>query len=273
MYFRLKIKDMLTSPELLGWSIGFVEFWVLMWLFVFSPAKVEAEWAEYFVQGNAAMAFSFLSLISIASIGISLAYSFLYVSRSARYITKFTKVSPSIFLLEDFLGSLVALLIIISVIYFSIIFGSYFRWGILPTLENPLSVAVDLVLAGITMYWFSYMLVLLLIVTRRTRSLTIASYIPLVLAFIAYSQLWVDLGNLAYVIPFCSIPALIMYHATGAIPPKGSYLRWFYTRSLSQPIDLKFAVISTLLWLAIFIAVSLILLRKSRGVPIEEIRR
>ena len=273
MYFRLKIKDMLTSPELLGWSIGFVEFWVLMWLFVFSPAKVEAEWAEYFVQGNAAMAFSFLSLISIASIGISLAYSFLYVSRSARYITKFTKVSPSIFLLEDFLGSLVALLIIISVIYFSIIFGSYFRWGILPTLENPLSVAVDLVLAGITMYWFSYMLVLLLIVTRRTRSLTIASYIPLVLAFIAYSQLWVDLGNLAYVIPFCSIPALIMYHATGAIPPKGSYLRWLSMRSLLPPIDLRLAAVSTFSWITIFIVASLILLRKSRGVPIEEIRR
>ena len=152
------------------------------------------------------------------------------------------------------------MLIIVSVIYFSIVFGSYFRWGILPTLENPLGVAVDLVLAGITMYWFSYMLVLLLIVARRTGSLTIASYLPLILAFIAYSQLWVDL---AYVIPFCSIPALMMYHATGAIPPKGSYLRWFYTRSLSQPIDLKFAVISTLLWLAIFIAVSLILLRKS----------
>jgi len=273
MYLRFKIKDMLTNPELLGWGIGFVEFWVFMWLFVFSPAKVEAGWIEYFVQGNAAMAFGFLSLLSIASIGISLAYGFLYVSRSARYITKFTKISPSIFLLEDFLGGLTALLIIVSVIYLSIVFGSYFRWGILPTLENPLGVAVDLVLAGITMYWFSYMLVLLLIVARRTGSLTIASYLPLILAFIAYSQLWVNLGDLAYVIPFCSIPALMMYHATGAIPPKGSYLRRFYTRSLSQPIDLKFAVISTLLWLAIFIAVSLILLRKSRGVPIEEIRR
>ena len=273
MYFRLKIKDMLTNPELLGWSIGFVEFWVFMWLFVFSPARVKVEWAEYFVQGNAAMAFSFLSLISIASIGIGLAYSFLYASRSARYITKFTKISPSIFLLEDFLGSIIALLIIVGVVYFSIILGSYFRWGVFPALENPVGVVVDLTLAGIAMYWFSYMLVLLLIVTRRTGSLTIASYAPLIPAFIAYSQLWIDIGNLVYIIPFCSIPALIMFHATGAIPPTGSYLQWLSMRGMLTPINLKMAAISTFSWIAIFIAASLILLRKSRGVPIEEIRR
>jgi len=117
------------------------------------------------------------------------------------------------------------------------------------------------------------MLVLLLIVTRRTGSLTIASYAPLILAFIAYSQLWVDLGNLAYIIPFCSIPALIMYHATGAIPPTGSYLQWLSMRGMLTPINLNMAAVSTFSWIAIFMATSLILLRKSRGVPIEEIRR
>ena len=141
-----------------------------------------------------------------------------------------------------------------------------------PTLENPVDVA-DLTLAGIAMYWFSYMLVLLLIVTRRTGSLTIASYAPLILAFIAYSQLWVDLGNLAYIIPLCSIPALIMYHATGAIPSTGSCLQWLSMRGMLTPINLKMAAVSTFSWIAIFIATSLILLRKSRGVPIEEIRR
>ncbi|RLG72277.1 MAG: hypothetical protein DRO23_10685 [Thermoprotei archaeon] len=123
------------------------------------------------------------------------------------------------------------------------------------------------------MYWFSYTLVLLLIVTRGTGSLTIASYAPLILAFIAYSQLWMDLGNLAYVIPFCSIPALIMYHATGAIPPTGSYLQWLSMRGMLTPINLNMAAVSTFSWIAIFMATSLILLRKSRGVPIEEIRR
>ena len=273
VYLKLKIKDMLTNPELIGWGIGFVEFWVFMWLFVFSSGKVETEYIKYFVQGNSAMAFSFLSLISIASIGISLAYSFLYVSRSARFITKFTKASPSIFLLEDFLGSLIALLIIVGVIYFSILTGSYIKWGIFPIPENPVGVLIDLILSGVSMYWFSYMLILILIVTRRTGSLTMASYIPLILAFISYSQLWVDLGNLAYVIPFCSIPPLIMYHATGAIPPIGSYLWWLSSSSLLTPVNLRLAAISTFSWMAIFIIISLILLRKSRGIPVEEIRR
>jgi len=64
-----------------------------------------------------------------------------------------------------------------------------------------------------------------------------------------------------------------MYHATGAIPPKGSYLRWLSMRSLLPPIDLRLAAVSTFSWITIFIVASLILLRKSRGVPIEEIRR
>ena len=101
------------------------------------------------------------------------------------------------------------------------------------------------------MYWFSYMLVLMLIVTRRTRSLTIASYAPLILAFIAYSQLWVDLGNLVYMIPFYSIPALIMHYATGAIPPKGTYLRRLSMRSLLPPIDSRLATESMFSWIAI----------------------
>ncbi len=273
LYFKLKIKDMLSNAELLGWGIGFIEFWVLMWVFVFSrTGEVKGSWEEIVVHIDASMAFSFLGLLSMASVAISLAYYVFYASRAARYITKFTRISPMRFMIEDFMSSLVVILIIVAVIYFSVMAVSHVKWGILPIPENPVGVFVDLIIGGVYLYWLSYMLALTIIVTRRTRALTMASFIPLILAFIAYSQLWIDFGNAMYIIPLCPLPALIMYHATGAIPPTGSYLFWLAGSEMFNAVNLRLAALSTFAWIIVFALASLILLRKSRGIPIEELR-
>ena len=44
-YFSMRVKSLLTNPYLLFWSIAFIEFWVLMWFFVFGkwiPSMEEA---------------------------------------------------------------------------------------------------------------------------------------------------------------------------------------------------------------------------------------
>ena len=35
-YFNLNLKLLLTNPSLIFWAIIFVEYWVFMWVFVFS---------------------------------------------------------------------------------------------------------------------------------------------------------------------------------------------------------------------------------------------
>ncbi len=272
IYFKYKIKEMLTNAELLGWGIGFVEFWVIMWVFVFSgSAKVSSEWERYLASINASMAFAFLGLITIGSIGIALAYSILYSSRAARYLTKYTKLSPALLLTEDFLSSLIVLLIFIFIIYISVLTLSYFKWNVYPRIENPFGVIVDLILAGVLLYWLSYTLALGVIVLRRVRAISMVSYIPLILAFVAYAQLWIELKSLIYIIPLVQLPALIMYHATGAIPPTGCYLKWLVSSSLLTPVNLRLAAVSLFIWIAIFILASLLLIRRSRGIAIEEI--
>lgn len=272
LYLRLKVKDLLSNPELLGWSIGFVEFWVFMWLYVFSPARVEGPFSEYLTTVNASMAFSFLGLISMSAVAVGLAYSVLYSSRAARYLTKFTRASPATFMVEDFLASMAVALIVVGVIMASVLAGSYARWGVLPRIENPIGVFVDLVLAGVAMYWLAYAVALSIVVTRRTGAMSMASFVPLILAFIAYAELWVDFGWLVYVVPLCTIPALLVYHSTGAIPPTGAYLKWLSTRELMPAVDLRLAALSLFAWIAVFAASSLALLRRSRGVPLEELR-
>ena len=272
LYLKLKIKDLLTNPELLGWSIGFIEFWVVMWIFVFSQIPAETAWNIYVVKTNISMAFSFLGLLSMSSVAVGLTYSIFYTSRAARYITKFTRVGPLKFMIEDFLGSLVAILIFAFTIFVSVIGLSYVKWGILALPENPLGVLADLVLGGIALYWLAYTLALAVIVSRRTKALTMTSYIPLIIGFIAYSQLWIDLGNLIYIIPLCSLPALLTYHGTGAYPPTGAYFTWLSSSDTVTAANLRLAAISVFTSIIIFTTLSLILLRKSRGVPLEEIR-
>ncbi len=272
LYLKLKIKDLLTSPELLGWGIGFIEFWVIMWIFVFSQIPTETLWNLYIIKTNIAMAYSFLGLLSMSSVATGLTYSLLYVSRAARYITKFTKISPLRFIIEDFVGSLVAILIFALIIFVSVIGFSYMKWKVLALPENPFGVIVDLVIAGVALYWFAYVISLAVIVARRTRALTMTSYIPLIVGFIAYSQLWIDLGNLVYVIPMCSLPALLTYHGTGVYPPTGNYFVWLSSSDMVPAINLRLAALSVFMWIIIFVILSLVLMRKSKGIPIEEIR-
>ena len=272
LYLRLKIKDMLTTPELLGWGIGFIEFWVLMWIFVFSSVSGETPWKIYVVKANVTLAYSFLGLLSMSSVAIGLSYSLFHMSRAARYITKFTRISTLRFMIEDFLGSLFAILIFALTIFMSVIGFSYAKWRILALPENPLGVIIDLVIAGVALYWFAYMIALGVIASGRTKAITMTSYIPLILGFIAYSQLWVDLGDLVYIIPLCSLPALLTYHGIGACPPRGAYLFWLSGDKMLPAMNLRLAAISTFTWTIIFITLSLILLRKSKGIPIEEIR-
>jgi len=272
LYLKLKIKDLLTSPELLGWGIGFIEFWVIMWIFVFSQIPTETLWNLYIIKTNIAMAYSFLGLLSMSSVATGLTYSLLYVSRAARYITKFTKISPLRFIIEDFVGSLVAILIFALIIFVSVIGFSYMKWKVLALPENPFGVIVDLVIAGVALYWFAYVISLAVIVARRTRALTMTSYIPLIAGFIAYSQLWIDLGNLVYVIPMCSLPALLTYHGTGVYPPTGNYFVWLSSSDMVPAINLRLAALSVFMWIIIFVILSLVLMRKSKGIPIEEIR-
>ncbi|RLE88375.1 MAG: hypothetical protein DRJ96_01100 [Thermoprotei archaeon] len=272
LYLRLKVKDLLTNVELLGWSIGFMEFWVAMWIFVFSGSQAVGEWGVYVVKIDVALAYSFLGLLSISTAAIGLTYSIFHMSRAARYIVKFTKIGPLRLVMEDFLGSLTAILVYAAVIFSSVIGLSYLKWRVLALPENPLGVLIDLILAGVSYYWLSYTLALLVLVSGRTRALTMTSYLPLIIGFLAYSQLWVDLGDLIYVAPLCALPALLTYHGTGAIPPTGSYLAWLTGTTTLRAVNLRLAAISTFAWIAVFIAASLALMRRSRGVPLEEIR-
>lgn len=271
-YLKYKLKELLTNVELLGWSIGFIEFWVFMWIFVFTQVSMVDEWTKVFLQINTGLAYSFLGVLSMAAAGTELTGSIYRSSVSTRYITKFSKLGPTLYLLEDFLASLVAILIYVLAIFVSVIGLSYARWGIIALPHSSVGIFAGLLIAAVTFYWLSYAFSLIIVVTKRARALTIASYAPLILGFIAYSQLWIDFGSAVYFIPIVPLVGLLTYHGTGAYPPTGTYIGWLYSDKLYPVLNLRLAAASSITWIAILIMISLLLLRKSRGVSIEEIK-
>ncbi|MCR8472244.1 MAG: hypothetical protein QW819_04360 [Candidatus Korarchaeota archaeon] len=271
-YLKYKLKELLTNAELLGWSIGFIEFWVFMWIFVFTPVSMVDEWTKIFLQVNTGLAYSFLGVLSMAAAGAGLTGGIYRSSIPTRYITKFSRLGPALYLLEDFLASLAAILVYVLVIFVSVIGLSYARWGVIALPYSPVGIFAGLLMAAVTFYWLSYAFALAIVVTRRTRALTIASYTPLILGFTAYSQLWIDFGSAVYFTPVVPLIGLLAYHGTGMYPPTGAYLGWLYSDKLYPALNLRLAAASSITWIAILIVISMILLRESRGVSIEEIK-
>jgi len=271
-YAYYKLKDMITNVEALAWGIGFIEFWVIMWIFVFSPSSPqEAGWGEAVVKGNIAMAYSFLGILSMSSAAVGLTAGIYRSSFARRFITKFGRLGPASLIAEDFAGSIASIVLFAGVIFFSVEALSYARWGTLVVPENPVGVLADLVLAGIILYWIAYDIAMALIVARRVRGVSGGSMLSLIVGFIVYAQLWVSFGKAAYAVPLAPVPALLMYHSLGTYPPIGAYLLWLTGAGKVEAIDLRLAALSSILWVAALALIAVVLTRKGGAVSVEEL--
>lgn len=271
-YALYKLKDMITNVEALAWSIGFIEFWVLMWLFVFSPSSpAEAGWGEAVVKGNIAMAYSFLGILSMSSAAVGLTAGMYRSSFARRFITKFGRLGPTSLVAEDFIGSIISVLFFVAVIFASVEVLSYARWGVLVVPNNLVGVFADLLLAGIILYWLAYDIAMALIVARRVRGVSGGSMTTLLVGFIVYAQLWISFGGLVYLIPLAPLPALLMYHSLGVYPPVGAYLIWLTGKGMVGTINLRLAALSSIGWAIALAAIAVLLTRKGGAVSVEEI--
>ena len=116
-----------------------------------------------------------------------------------KFVTKYTKLSPSRFLAENFASCFIALLFVSAVLFISLVGLSCYKSGILVLPENALGLVVISLLSAIFLYAFSAFLSLLLVVLRAPKSASFLSFIPLIMSFLAYGSLWTDFKILAYV--------------------------------------------------------------------------
>jgi len=264
-YFTFNLKALLTNPALLFWAIIFVEYWVLMWAYVFGaniPAYEEA------VRGYVSTAYGSLTIISLSAVATSIANALIHSSKSIRFITKYTKLSPSKFLVENAASSIIVLLLVSAIMFSSmtIVFWHKFEMLILPV--NPLGLIAATILSAIFLYALSAFLSLLTVVLKAPKSASFIKFLPSILSFLTYSSLWIDFKAFAYISPFNCISALFYHYYSGEQPITGGLL--MPTRK--ELMDTTLTTLSLTTWTITMLILAIILLKKMRGVSIEEIR-
>jgi hypothetical protein len=215
-----------------------------------------------------ATAYGNLLMLSLSGAAVTIASSLLYSSRSIRFITKYTKLSPSGFLMENLLSSIVALLAISVVMFVSVTGVFYVRFGFVMMPLNPLGLVFGVLLSTLFIYALALFLNFAVIMLRAPRSASFISFLPLILAFTAYAALWVDFGNITYFSPFNCIVSVCYYFFSGQPPPTGNFL----APAGQNLVNMTLATGSLLTWSVVLMVLNLVLLRKMRGVGVEEIR-
>jgi len=88
------------------------------------------------------------------------------------------------------------------------------------------------------------------------------------LGFLPYMSLWIDFGVAAYISPFNCLTAVCYYYFSGKLPPTGNYLM----TTPGPSMDILFVILSLVIWVLLLIGADIVLLRKMRGVGVDEIR-
>lgn len=279
-YLKYKVRAVVLHPAILTWSIGFVLFWVVMWVFVFGKGILEYKgkpWYAEAVGSYVGLAYGSLGLIALGSVATGLTDGMQHASVSIRYVTKYTRLGPRRFVLEDTLASLVSLVLVALVIILATVSLAWARYGVLVIPERPLWLALDLILAGLMLYELSLLLGYLVVWVGRPKLRGFITMIPLLLSFISYATLFTDLGNaIAYLFPFNSFLALAVYHST-ALEPPGSGFLWWITSYYIQPgsyeaVDIPLLYASLILWILALAALLVLVVRRARGIPVEAAR-
>lgn len=261
----MNAKSLLTNPYILFWSILFIEFWVLMWAYIFGNYIYPTEEA---VRIYTATAYGNLLMLSLSGASVTIASSLLYSSKSIRYVTKFTKLSPSRFLLENLTSSLIALLAISAVMFISVTGVFFARFGLVVMPVDVVGLSFSIFLGTLFIYAMALFLNFSVIVLRAPKSASFISFLPLILAFSAYASLWIDFGNVTYFSPFNCIVSVCYYYFSGQAPPTGNFL----VHGEQNLVNVTLAIGSLISWSIILMMLNVVLLKRMRGIGVDEIR-
>ncbi len=274
-YLRYYIKAELTNPYLWGWSVGFMLFWLVlgymeigsfiheMQQYGLSPKEIAEGGLCYTAEWYASVA-----MIGLGSASVGLCFGTYFSSMSIRYVTKYSRLKAQHLFLQSLLGFVLVCLVISSILLASTM-TLYSRGFDTPmTPRNPVGLFVTLIAVGVFYYVLSTTIVYSVIVARKPRAAMMMSYLPLVLSLgLVLTALNVDLylGNV--ISPFNAAALLIFHYYTGKKPP---------ITALSKPeniqtVDPYLLWLSLALWTLLLSITTIVLIRKQRGIGVEEL--
>jgi len=264
----------MTNPYLWFWAIIFMSFWAAMSAYVFSKG-IPPEYMSY----QFASAFGQLLILCVGSIGIAIVQSLYYSSFSVRFITKFSKLDSKRFYIEHFLSTISALIIFSLVLWLIQLFFYYLKFSEVYLPEKPIGMALALMLSVCFIYVFSVFTAYLTICLRKPAISMLVSYAPLMLGFVAYAAFWVDFKKLSLLLPFYLISALTYYFYVDQKPFTGDIigniryqLEHYGQVKEGAILEPSLAIISMIIWIIGLSALCIFLIKRAKGVSIEELQ-
>lgn len=270
LLFKMLLKGMFINPPAWGWGFFFVSFWLIMGAYVFSiemPGGLPAE-AYFSYTGSW---FSMSLVYSFSALAVGIVNSSYYSSFSLRYLTKYSTLNSK----RYYVVSLVSTAMFFTI--FSILLGMEtfliysFRFGVSLAPRNPVELALASVLSALFIYVLSSSIAYLILVLKKPRLVTFASFLPLIVSYpLLFLQLYLDMGYVSVISPFNAVNSLLYRYYSGIDVPKGPLYLGSQTSTTIEPLYFWASLSS---WIALLSLFNTILIGKQRGVSIEELRQ
>ena len=266
IFLKYYIKSELRSRYLWGWSIGFMVFWLVLGALTISDTTMAAP--TIIKKAYVAGWYATVTIVGLGSAAVGLSYEFIYSSISARYLTKYSSLTPQ----KLYGGLLTGFIIVCSVIsaLLLLVTDAIFSWklGLNATPSNIAGVFIATIATGIMLYSFSATAIFLSITLRKAKATYFAAYLPLMLALgLGLLQVNINLGWLIVGFPFNAAQSLLFSYYMG-LPPHLSAL----ARPSGPIVPFHYLWLSLLAWTAILSISAIAFLRLQKGVGVEEIR-
>jgi hypothetical protein len=258
------IKGIITNRQLWFWGIGFMVFFLFIGAFEFGQNVTNA-YSLQFTSGW----YSIITVFSLSSLSITVAYTTYYASHSLAYSFRYTKLSPYGYLASVVAGAFVLGIFINAIMLAatSLIFGLRFNTKFFPAnLPGDLFISA---LSGLFMMAFAVFLVLLVVNYLGLKNINLVSFVPLILSYaFGFAQIGSTLPSwLVYVSPYNAMIALFYMFFSGQQLPES------ISSAIPGNFNILYLSISLFLWIVFLLFFDAILLKRIKPRELEEARQ
>jgi len=270
MLARMYFNQLLRNKAMWGWGFFFISFWIVMGAYIFSKDMGSNLPVELYLSYTGSW-FSICTILSFTSISVGLV-DFTYSSSfSLRYLTKFSSLNPRRYYLSTLASSTTYSLFYVALLVLEVFALYSARFSVLLIPKMPLELVASAMLSAVFIYEFSAFLAYLALVLRKPKYIRFMEYLSLILAYpLIFLQLSSDIGILAIVSPFNAVNGLLYHYYSGLDVPKGAIASWRPGVEALSPASLW---ASLLAWILVMGILNIFLIRRQRGVSLDELRQ
>lgn len=270
LLFKMLSKEMFRNPYAWGWGFFFVSFWIIMGAYIFSIEMPKGLPAEAYFSYTGSW-FSISLVYSFSALAVGIVNSSYYSSFSLRYLTKYSALNNKRYYAVSLISTAMFFTVFTMLLGVETFLIYSFRFGVLLAPKNPVELALASILSALFIYVLSSSIAYLILVFKRPRLVTFASFLPLVVSYpLLFLQLYLDIGYVTVLSPFNTINSLLYRYYSGIEVPKGPL---FIGSQASATIDPLYFWASLFSWIVLLSIINIILIGKQRGVSVEELRQ